>query len=53
MTGTLSLANEASRKLLLELKYLADNIGMVFFFWSVTGTLSLAHEVRYPGRQKG
>jgi len=31
VTGTLSLANEASRKSLMELKYLADNIGMVRF----------------------
>lgn len=44
MTGTLSLANEASRKMLLELKYLADNIGMVIFLSvSVKKKMSISH----------
>lgn len=44
MTGTLSLANEASRKSLMELKYLADNIGMVIFLSvSVKKKMSISH----------
>jgi len=31
VTGTLSLANEVGRKVLTDLKYMADNIGMVRF----------------------